>query len=90
MSAPNSIKSDKLARLIGTASASVIVDVRTEEDFEADHRLIPGALKRSHQNASAWGKALAGKSVIVVCHHGDKRPGAVSAASLWERHRKER
>ncbi len=57
MSAPNSIKSDKLARLIGTPSAPVIIDVRTQEDFEADPRLIPGALKRSHQTVSDWGKS---------------------------------
>lgn len=72
MSAPNAIKSEKLARLIGTPSTPVIIDVRTEEDFEADPRLIPGALKRSHQTVSEWGKAHAGKSVIVVCHHGAK------------------
>jgi len=72
MSAPNSIKSDKLARLIGTPSAPVIIDVRTQEDFEADPRHIPGALKRSHQAVSEWGNAYAGKSVIVVCHHGAK------------------
>jgi rhodanese-related sulfurtransferase len=72
MSAPNSIKSDKLARLIGTPATPIIVDVRTQEDFEADSRLIPGALKRNHQTVSEWGKATAGKSVIVVCHHGAK------------------
>lgn len=72
MSAPNSIKSYKLARLVGTPSAPVIIDVRTQEDFEADPRLIPGALKRSHQSVSEWGKALAGKSAVVICHHGAK------------------
>src|SRR5688500_12503945 len=72
MSAPNAIKSEKLARLIGTPLTPVIVDVRTPEDFDADPRLIPGALKRSHQTVSEWGKAHAGKPVIVVCHHGAK------------------
>jgi rhodanese-related sulfurtransferase len=72
MSAPNSIKSEKLARLVGTPSAPVIVDVRTGEDFEADPRLIPGALKRSHQTVSEWGKAFAGKPAVAVCHHGAK------------------
>lgn len=72
MSAPNAIKSDKLARLIGTASTPAIIDVRTQEDFEADPRLIPGAMKRSHQTVSEWGKAHAGKPAIVVCHHGAK------------------
>ena len=72
MSAPNSIKSDKLARLIGTPSTPAILDVRTQEDFEADPRLIPGALKKSHTTVSEWGNAHAGKSAVVVCHHGAK------------------
>ena len=72
MSAPNSIKSEKLARLVGTPSAPVIIDVRTQEDFETDPRLIPSALKRSHQNVAEWGTAYTGKSVIVICHHGAK------------------
>ena len=72
MAAPNAIKSEKLSRLVGTATTPVIIDVRTPEDFEADPRLIPTAIKRNHQTVSDWGKALAGKSVIVVCHHGAK------------------
>lgn len=72
MSAPNSIKSEKLARLVGTPAAPVVIDVRTPEDFEADPRIIPAAVKRSHQTVSEWGKELAGKSAIVVCHHGAK------------------
>lgn len=41
MSSYTSISSDKLARLIGTAHAPVLVDVRLDEDFDADPRLIP-------------------------------------------------
>ncbi|MGB9143152.1 MAG: sulfurtransferase, partial [Aestuariivirga sp.] len=72
MSAPNSIKCEKLVRLIGTPVAPVIIDVRTQEDFEADPCLIPGSLKRSHQSVSEWGRDLGGKSAVAVCHHGAK------------------
>ena len=72
MSAPNSIKCEKLVRLIGTPFAPVIIDVRTQEDFEAGPCLIPAALKRSHQSVSEWGRDLSGKSVVAVCHHGAK------------------
>ena len=82
MAAPNSIKSDKLLRLVGTAHAPVIIDVRTEEDFDADPRLIPASLKRSHQTVSEWGKEYAGKSVVVVCHHGAKLS---EGAAAWLR-----
>ena len=40
------ISADKLARLIGTANAPALIDVRTDEDFAADPRLIPGAVRR--------------------------------------------
>ena len=41
--------SDKLSRLIGTASAPTLIDVRIDEDFAADPRLIPGATRRPHE-----------------------------------------
>ena len=83
MATPNSIKSDKLSRLVGTANAPIIVDVRNEEDFAADPRLIPASLKRSHQAVADWGQEFAGKSVAVVCHHGAKLS---EGAAAWLRH----
>ncbi len=47
MSSINTISIDKLARLIGTPECPVIVDVRTDEDFAADPRLIPGSVRRA-------------------------------------------
>ena len=38
MSSYTTISPDKLARLIGTANAPVLIDVRTEADFAADVR----------------------------------------------------
>ena len=46
MSSFTTISPDKLARLIGTANTPVLIDVRTDEDFAADPRLIPGAVRR--------------------------------------------
>jgi rhodanese-related sulfurtransferase len=79
MAAPNSISPDKLARLIGTPNSPVVVDVRTDEDFSADPRLVPTSLKQSHTSVSEWGKANAGKSIVVVCHHGAKLSEGTSA-----------
>lgn len=79
MASPNSIKSDKLSRLIGTPNPPIIIDVRTDEDFTADPRLIPTSLKRSHHNVQNWGKNYANKSVVVVCHHGAKLSEGTSA-----------
>ena len=59
MSSFTTISVDKLARLIGTPQAPDVVDVRTEEDFAADPRLIPGAVRRPATAAADWASALA-------------------------------
>src|SRR5260221_5355802 len=91
MSSHTSISQDKLSRLIGTAKTPVLIDVRTDEDFAADPRLIPGAVRRSHQDAANWGGDFAGHAAIVVCMRGEKlaqgtaawlRQSDVAAATL--------
>lgn len=72
MSSYTSISSDKLSRLIGTASAPTLVDVRIDEDFAADPRLIPGAVRRSHLGVQDWATQMTGQSVVVVCNKGQK------------------
>jgi rhodanese-related sulfurtransferase len=72
MSSYTSISPDKLSRLVGTAAAPALIDVRIEEDFSADPRLIPGAVRRSHLDVQDWGSCLTGKSVVVVCNKGQK------------------
>jgi rhodanese-related sulfurtransferase len=82
MATPNSIKADKLARLVGTPNAPIIIDVRNDEDFAADPQLIPASLKYSHKTVSEWGENFAGKSVVVACHHGAKLS---EGAAAWLR-----
>lgn len=72
MSAYATISPDKLSRLIGTANAPALIDVRTDEDFAADPRLIPGSVRRKHSDVSDWGGAYAGRSAIVSCQRGAK------------------
>lgn len=79
----NSIKPDKLWRLVGTPNQPLYVDVRTDEDFAADPRLIPASFRRSHSNVADWGEEFIGKSVVVICHHGAKLSEGVAA---WLRH----
>lgn len=83
MSSINNISVQKLARLIGTPACPIIVDVRTEEDFQADARLIPASLRRSHVEPWRWAEALADGPVIVACHHGAKLSHGTAA---WLRH----
>ena len=61
MSSYSSISPDKLFRLIGTASAPTLVDVRIDEDFAAAPRLIPGARRRSHRDVQDWAPSVTGR-----------------------------
>jgi rhodanese-related sulfurtransferase len=83
MSAPNTIVPEKLNRLIGTPGAPVIVDVRSQEDFEADPRLIPASLRRSHTDVAGWAKDFEDRDVVAICHHGGKLS---HGAAAWLRH----
>lgn len=60
MPSPNTIPADKLARLLGRPDSPSLIDVRTDEDFDADPRLVPGAVRRPWNEAPAWGRAFAG------------------------------
>src|ERR1700759_4923601 len=83
MASYTSISSDKLSRLIGTTSAPTLIDVRIDQDFAADPRLIPGADRRSHQNVQDWASSLSGQTVVVICHKGQKLSEGTAA---WLRH----
>ena len=83
MSSYTSISPDKLSRLIGTANAPTLIDVRIDDDFTADPHLIPGASRRSHRDIQNWAGSLAGQSVVVVCHKGQKLSEGTAA---WLRH----
>lgn len=45
--------------------------MRLNEDFSADPRLIPGAVRRSHLDVQDWAPRLIGQSVVVVCNKGE-------------------
>lgn len=83
MPAPTEITLSKLARLIGTADGPVVLDVRTPEDFAADPRLLPGAIRCAHDAASAMAPALRDRRVVVVCQRGHKLS---QGAAAWLRH----
>jgi rhodanese-related sulfurtransferase len=83
MSAIYAIAPDKLARLIGTPACPVLIDVRIDEDFDADPNFVPGAVRRSHHNVAEWAPGLSGKTVVAICKKGQKLSEGVAA---WLRH----
>lgn len=73
MPSPTQITVNQLARLIGTPDAPCLVDVRTDEDFNADPRLIPGSLRHPCSDIASLVPGLAGRQpVVVICHRGRK------------------
>ncbi len=83
MSSLNSISIDKLARLIGRPDCPALIDVQIDEDFAADPRLIPGAVRRPFRAVAEWAPQFAGRSAVVICQKGLKLSQGVAA---WLRH----
>lgn len=82
MSSFLAISIEKLSRLIGTPNAPALIDVRTEEDFSADPRLVPGSARRSHTSAPEWAQDFRGRDAVVICQRGLKLS---EGAAAWVR-----
>jgi rhodanese-related sulfurtransferase len=72
-----------LFQLIGTATAPVVIDARTDEDYAADPRLIPAAVHRPALKAADWAPGFAGRDVVVYCDRGLK---ISQGGAAWLRH----
>ncbi len=83
MASYNSISVEKLARLIGTPKAPVIIDVRDDDDFAARPALLPASTRRPYATAAEWAVEYRDRWVVVVCQKGKKLSEGVAA---WLRH----
>jgi rhodanese-related sulfurtransferase len=72
----------QLARLVGLPAAPQIIDLRVDDDHQADPRLLPGSLRRDYRAAEAWAADCTAKTVV-VCQRGEKLSQGVAA---WLRH----
>ncbi len=79
MSSVNTISTEKLARLIGVPHGPALIDVRAKEDFAADPRFIPGAIRRPYETVSSWAPEFVGRSAVVICERGQKLSEGVAA-----------
>ena len=79
MSSFTNITPEKLARLIGTPHCPALIDICIAEDFDADPHLIPGAIRRSHEDVAAWAPQYTGRKVVVICQKGKKLSEGVAA-----------
>src|SRR5262245_1331543 len=62
----------QLSRLVGLPQAPAIIDVRTDEDYRADPRLLPGSRRRDYRTISDWAAEYQGKAAVVICQKGQK------------------
>src|SRR6266852_3682267 len=78
---PLAISQSDLYAHVGMASAPTLVDVRREDAFSTDDRLIIGAFHRSPEEVERWVKDLPhGRPVVAYCNHGrDVSQGVVTA-----------
>ena len=83
MPSTTEITVSQLSRLVGLPNSPAIIDVRADEEFAADPRLIPASQRRAPGADAAWAKDYDGHSVIVVCKEGLHLSQGVSA---WMRH----
>lgn len=83
MSAYQSIAPDTLSGLIGSPESPILIDVRLDEEFSADPRLIPSAVRRDPASVVEWAPDLSGNAAVVISRDGETLGQGVAA---WLRH----
>jgi rhodanese-related sulfurtransferase len=83
MPSPTEITVAQLSRLIGLPGAPVLVDVRTDPEFNSNPRLIPTAQHRTSTGVEGWCRTYSEQSIVAVCQNGGTPSQAVAA---WLRH----
>jgi rhodanese-related sulfurtransferase len=71
----NAISVEKLARLVGTKSAPVIIDVREG----ANEQLLPASLQRRAVDVADWAKSFPESSAVIACDDGGDLSAGVAA-----------
>ena len=81
---PTEITVPQLSRLVGLPEAPAVVDVRSDDEFKADPRLIPTAQRHDSRDAASWAGLYAGRATIVVCQCGAQYSHGTAS---WLRHK---
>ena len=71
MPAPHEITPAQLARLIGTPDAPTVLDLRIDEDFDADPHLLPGSRRHPFLALDTL-EIGADERIVVLCQKGRK------------------
>jgi rhodanese-related sulfurtransferase len=85
MPAPNTISIEKLVRLIGTPKCPTLIDVRAEDEFDADPRLIPSSRHSVFEKLElSSSEAPSCHPAVVICQKGT---GLSQGVGAWLRER---
>ena len=79
--ASHSISPEELAAVLGSAAAPVLLDVRREERFLENERMLPGARRCPPEQVGRFAASASPGEVIVYCVHG-LEVGEQAAAQL--------
>lgn len=72
---------EELYRLIGSAAAPVVIDVRRRDDFDADDAQIVGAIRRLPDQIDQWRHGIPkDRRVVVYCARGGQVSQGVAGA----------
>ncbi len=80
------ISTEQLASLVGTGECPTLVDLRIDEDFEADPTLLPTSFRQDFRDVGTWSGQLPDRPVVVICHKGLKISQGVSALLRCQGH----
>ncbi len=69
---PESLACMELWAALGHARSPRLIDLRIEEDFQDDPRLLPGALRLDWQSVDQWAGRWSGQRLVVYCQAGLK------------------
>ena len=72
MASPVQISVNQLSRLVGTHKCPVLLDVRTDEDFADDPRILPASIRHPFTDVATLASRLKGCRVVVYCQKGLK------------------
>ena len=88
MPSVTAITTAQFSRLIGLPHSPAVVDVRIDDDYRADPRLLPASMRRDYRAIEQWAPEYRGKSVVVVCQKGQKLSEGTVAWRIHEARRR--
>jgi rhodanese-related sulfurtransferase len=82
MTSPTEITAQALSRQMGLPTCPALIDVRMDDDYRADPRILPASRRYDHRSAAAWSHEFKGQRVVVFCEGGAKLS---QGAAAWLR-----